>query len=80
LCEHHQDGTKQFDPSKLHWFTSIASLIFFASGVILIPKTSEAAAMIVVPAIANNEDIHEIGESLVDLAKEWVIELSPSKQ
>ena len=42
-----------------------------------IPTTKEMAAIYVVPKIANNENLHDIGNEMVVLAKEWLKELHP---
>ncbi len=47
---------------------------------ILTPTTKEMAAILVLPAIANSEDAQEIGAGLVDLAKEWLVELKPNSE
>ena len=45
-----------------------------------IPSTKQAAAIIVIPKIANSEVVAEMGDTakeLVGLAKAWLIELKP---
>lgn len=45
-----------------------------------IPSTKQAAAIIVIPKIANSEVVAEMGDTakeLVGLAKSWLIELKP---
>lgn len=42
-----------------------------------VPRTSEMAAIIVIPAIANNENVQDLGQGVVDLAKDWLQELKP---
>ena len=45
-----------------------------------IPSTKQAAAIIVIPKIANSEIVAEMGDTakeLVGLAKSWLIELKP---
>ena len=44
-----------------------------------IPSTKEMCAILIVPAIANNEKVQGLGEDLYDLAKEWMQELKPAK-
>lgn len=43
------------------------------------PTTKEAAAIIVLPAVANSEEFQGLGADLVDLAREWVKELKPTE-
>ena len=46
----------------------------------LVPTTREMAAIIMVPAIANNEKVQTVGNKLYDLATEWLDELRPKKE
>lgn len=46
----------------------------------LIPTTREMAAIVMVPAIANNEKVQTVGNKLYDLAAEWLDELRPKKE
>lgn len=45
----------------------------------LIPTTKEMAAIVVIPKVANSQPVQDIGQGIVDLAKDWMIELSPKK-
>lgn len=45
----------------------------------LIPTTREMAAIVMVPAIVNNEKVQLVGNRLYDLAAEWLDELKPKK-
>jgi hypothetical protein len=45
---------------------------------LFVPSGKEAAAMIVLPAIANNQDFQALGSELPKLAREWLEELRPS--
>ena len=45
----------------------------------LIPTTKEMAAIVVIPAVANSESVQGLGEGIVNLAKDWMKELSPSR-
>ena len=58
------------------------ALVALLVGVVnsFIPSTKQAAAIIVIPKIANSEIVAEMGDSakeLVGLAKSWLIELKP---
>ena len=58
--------------------TVILSLVFgFAN--MLTPTTREAAAILIVPRIANSEKVQTVGNHLYDLAVEWMDELRPRK-
>ncbi|MBO7685251.1 MAG: hypothetical protein J6V72_02635 [Kiritimatiellae bacterium] len=46
----------------------------------LTPTTREAAAIVVVPAIASSEKVQNIGNGLYDLAVDWLEELKPRKE
>ena len=45
----------------------------------LIPTTKEMAAIVVIPKVANSQPVQDIGQGIVDLAKDWMIELSTKK-
>lgn len=61
----------------LRWMVS-ASIVFGAL-MVAIPSTKDAAAMIVLPRIANSQSVQELGDSVVGLAKAWCEELKPKK-
>lgn len=46
----------------------------------LLPTTREMAAIVMVPAIVNNEKVQTVGNKLYDLAAEWLGELRPKKE
>lgn len=46
---------------------------------VLTPTTKEMAAIVVIPKIANSEAVQGLGNGLVDLARQWMAELSPAK-
>jgi len=48
-------------------------------GACMTPDTKEYAAIKIIPAVANSEDIQSLGKELVDLSKEWLTELRPAK-
>ena len=61
------------------------ALVALLVGVInsFIPSTKQAAAIIVIPKIANSEIVAEMGDSakeLVGLAKAWLTELKPQSK
>lgn len=43
------------------------------------PTTREMAAIVMVPAIVNNEKVQTVGNKLYDLAAEWLDALKPAK-
>ena len=58
------------------------ALVALLVGVVnsFIPSTKQAAAIIVIPKIANSEIVAEMGDTakeLVGLAKAWLVELKP---
>lgn len=46
----------------------------------LIPTTKEMCAIIAIPKIANSETVQGLGNDIVGLAKEWIVELKPNKK
>lgn len=45
-----------------------------------VPTKKEAAAMIVIPRIANSETVEQIGDEVKTLAVEWLEELRPKSK
>ena len=66
--------------SLMVWFVFML-LIVVALQVVaaFMPSTRQMAAIIVVPKIANSEQVQTVGNKLYDLAVEWMDELKPSK-
>ena len=61
------------------------ALVALLVGVVnsFIPSTKQAAAIIVIPKIANSEIVAEMGDTakeLVVLAKAWLVELKPKSE
>ena len=61
------------------------ALVALLVGVVnsFIPSTKQAAAIIVIPKIANSEIVAEMGDTakeLVGLAKSWLVELKPQSE
>ena len=46
---------------------------------VLTPTTKEMAAIVVIPKVATSEAVQGLGNGLVDLARQWMAELSPAK-
>lgn len=65
---------------------AVAVLLLLPAGVAsslldaLLPTTREMAAIVMVPAIVNNERVQTVGNKLYDLAAEWLDELRPKKE
>lgn len=65
--------------SKLkNWGFIFLTVLFFSAVVgAMLPTTKEYAAIKVIPAIANNQDVKDIGNDIVDLAKDWLKQMKP---
>lgn len=63
-----------YDATK-YWFYGvfIICIMFF------IPTTKEYCAIKVIPAIANNQQVQELPNKVIELANEWMEELKPKK-
>jgi len=69
------------------WKRCLAVIGFCALGavvssavVVFIPTTREMVAIKVIPLLANDEEVQNIGKDVKDLAKEWIEELRPGKK
>ena len=80
LCEN-VDGARSAC-RELRRVVRIALLVCVTTTVVAIflPSSKTLAAMYVIPAIANNEKIRDVGNQLYDLAVEWMNELRPGKK
>lgn len=57
-----------------------SAFLLIASVLAFIPTTKEAAAMYVIPAVVNNEQLRDTGNKIFELASEWLEELRPCKK
>ena len=66
----------------LFWVPLVTIGMFFLSVAVVTftPTTKQAAAIIIVPKIVNNEKVQTVGNTLYDLAAEWLDELRPKKE
>lgn len=58
----------------------VAFVGLFAAGATLTPTTKQACAIYLIPKIANNESVQEVGGDLKALAREWLEELRPASK
>lgn len=58
----------------------LCAFLFFGALTVVVPTTKDAAAMIVIPRIANSQSVQELGETVVELAKAWCEELKPGNK
>lgn len=71
---------------RISWRCAVFGCLMLTMSVVcpvleaLIPTTREMAAIVMVPAIANNEKVQTVGNKLYDLAAEWLDELRPKKK
>lgn len=70
------------DSNRLFWlpFITIGLFFLFVGVLTFVPTTKQAAAIIIVPKIANNEKVQDCGNRIYDLAIEWMEELKPTKK
>lgn len=64
---------------RVGWKVAILFAISLVAS-ILTPTTKELAAMIVIPKVANSESVQQLGDGIVDLANQWLVELAPKKK
>lgn len=71
------DGREEHKRAVLVAFGCTTVFVFLA---IFTPTTKEAAAIYLIPKIANNEKVKEIPSKFLSLADEWLEELRPKKK
>lgn len=59
------------------WFLFVPFIILVGS--IFIPTTKEMCAIKAIPMIANNEQVQELPNKVLELANEWIDELNQPK-
>ena len=64
---------------RVGWKVAILFAISLVAS-ILTPTTKELASMIVIPKVANSESVQQLGDGIVDLANQWLVELAPKKK
>lgn len=72
-----EDGVPAAIRRFVRWPAAITLVSLAVS--VLTPTTKDAAAMIVLPRIANSQSVKELGDTVVELAKAWCEELKPRK-
>lgn len=67
---------------RFFWLPALTIGMFFLSvaAATFVPTTRQAAAIVIVPKIANNEKVQMVGNHLYELAVEWMEELRPPKK
>lgn len=70
------------DTERFFWLPVMTIGMFFLSvaAVTFVPTTKQAAAIVIVPKIVNNEKVQMVGNQLYDLAVEWMRELRLPKK
>lgn len=70
------------EEGRFFWLPLMTIGMFFlsAAAVTFVPTTKQAAAIMIVPKIVNNEKVQMVGNQLYDLAVEWMEELRPKKE
>ena len=60
--------------------TSLVMALIAMTTLTFVPTTKQAAAIIIVPKLANSEKVQTVGNHLYELAVEWMEELRPPKK
>ncbi len=68
-------GKKLFKKS----FWLLIPIFLLILPLVFVPTTKEMCAIKIIPIVANNEDVQELPNKIVELANEWVEELKPKK-
>jgi len=59
--------------------TGMLLTIILSLGLVFIPTTRQMCAIKVLPLIAQNDNVQQLPNKIVNLADEWIGELSPKK-
>ena len=75
------EGQEELFNIMKRWFFACGGVLtIVVTAFILTPTTKEMCTIIVVPAIANNEKVQNLGNEIYDLAVEWLKEIKPGKE
>lgn len=55
----------------------VAAPLILGAASVFVPTTKEAAAILVLPAVANSQDVQAMSKDIVQLAREWIDEARP---
>ena len=80
-----EDVSRDNEMKFIKVFFAVAAAFMLLAGVLMgvrtfVPTTRDAAAMAVLPALANSEKVQTVGNAVYDLAVEWLEELKPVKK
>ena len=71
------DYSEVLDKLRYKLFLLACPFVLIAT---FLPSSKTLAAMCIVPAIANNEKVKDVGDRLYGLAVEWLDDLKPKKK
>ena len=71
------DYSELLDKLRYKLFLLACPFVLIAT---FLPSSKTLAAMYIVPAIANNEKVKDVGDRLYGLAVEWLDDLKPKKK
>lgn len=68
------------DPYSLRYLKyALPVFLFFGLLCMFTPSTKEMAAILIVPKIVNNQKVQQMPDKLLDLANQWIDQLSPKE-
>jgi len=81
LNDSEKGGKKESQGATIFVAGIIMFFLFFLipAARIFVPSTKEMCAIKVIPVIVNNENVQELPNEIVGLAREWIEELKPKK-
>lgn len=78
------ESEEDMQKAKKVLFLASPILLISTLSLVLIPSTKQAATLLILPPIinytTNNEKLGELPDKIIDLANEWVDQLSPKKE
>lgn len=84
LCFFYSEVKAQGDAKTAKETSRVSTVVLIVSAALVVlnvltPTTKEMAAIVIIPKVANSETVQGFGNGLVDLARQWMAELSPAK-
>lgn len=68
------------EDKKKYWVRTIVTGIVMVIITVFIPSTKQMCAILVIPKVANNENVQTLGKDLVEIAHNWMNEIKENKK
>ncbi len=71
---------RQAKIGRIMFKSGLPVVIFMTMMLTFVPTTKQMAAIIIIPCIANNEQVQELPNKILELGNAWLEELKPNNE